>query len=158
MISKQTFARVIFALYLCLMVYLLFLQQVRLHHIDGLNQYIALIRESRINLRPFESIGIFAENLTGDDPYWARHALVNLLGNVVMFVPAGYLLPRVWAKAHTFGRVCLYILVGLIAVESVQLVTLTGVFDIDDIILNMAGAALGGALGLFRRGKGEKKR
>ncbi|MBR4955066.1 MAG: VanZ family protein [Clostridia bacterium] len=153
--SKQTSARVIFGLYLCVMVYLLFLQQVRLHHIDSFAHYLELLRSGSFNLRPFETIGIFMENLVGDDPYWAHHAAINLAGNVVMFVPAGYLLPRVWAKADSLKLICLYVLCALIVVETMQHVTLTGVFDIDDIILNMAGAALGGALSL-RSGKGEK--
>ena len=144
--SKRTAWRIIFALYLCAMVWLMFLQRIGTEHAHTVPHY---------NLIPFNGIRIFAENLLGGDPYWSRHAVINLVGNVVMFVPAGFLLPRISGRLNTVWRVLAVCLAALVCAEVLQLISLLGSFDIDDIILNMAGAALGAPLGL-RPGKGEK--
>lgn len=71
--------------------------------------------------------------------------LINLLGNIVMFVPIGLLLP--FATGARFARS-----VGGCAgvsglVELLQLFTARSL-DIDDVVLNTLGGALGAALGV----------
>lgn len=80
--------------------------------------------------------------------------LVNLVGNIVMFMPFGFFLPLLWRMT---GRRTLA--VGMcvsLFIETVQLF-LPRSTDIDDLILNTAGTALGllfyRALGKFA-GKG----
>ena len=132
--KKQRTFRIIFALYLGVMVYLMFLQRIGTEHVHTVPHY---------NLIPFDGIRIFAENLLGDDPYWARHALRNLVGNVVMFVPAGFLVPRISGRLQTLLRVLAVCLGALACAEVLQLISLLGSFDVDDIILNMAGVLIG---------------
>ncbi|WJY69082.1 VanZ like family protein [Corynebacterium auris] len=70
---------------------------------------------------------------------------LNFLGNVALFVPVGLLARR---RAVPVGA-------GLsLAIELTQFVTATGYTDIDDLIFNTLGAALGGWLAgrLTRRG------
>ena len=70
-------------------------------------------------------------------------AVINLGGNIIMFIPLGFLLPKVFRKLSSLPRILL-ITAGIItAVELIQLFTLVGSCDIDDLILNVLGAALG---------------
>lgn len=72
-------------------------------------------------------------------------ALKNLLGNLLPFIPFGFLLPIAYPRIKAF-------LVGMFAVlfiEIFQYMTRLGSFDIDDIILNMVGVLSGyGTFGL----------
>ena len=64
----------------------------------------------------------------------------NILGNVLVFVPLGFLL----RNQNYSWKKCLFFGLGLILViESLQLVTRLGVFDVDDILLNGLGVLLG---------------
>jgi len=76
----------------------------------------------------------------------------ELGGNVAVFVPFGFLLPLVVARAGTWRRV---LACGLLLSLSVELGQLAGslalgysyrVTDVDDVILNVAGVLLGFAL------------
>ena len=72
-----------------------------------------------------------------------RHCLINLVGNVVLFIPAGYLLPRLWKSLRNFFAFLLTCTLSICLVELLQLVTLLGSLDIDDLILNLFGMILG---------------
>ena len=72
----------------------------------------------------------------------------QLLGNVVMFVPLGFLLPLLSARYRRFAMtaaVGLSVSGGIELVQFAQLVTLTSrrSADVDDVILNVTGACLG---------------
>ncbi|QWC83828.1 VanZ family protein [Nocardioidaceae bacterium] len=81
--------------------------------------------------------------------------LLNLAGNVVMFVPVALLLP---VATGLRWRHCVSLCVlGSLAIETAQL-SLGRAFDIDDVLLNGVGALLGAALGVvvaggFRRAR-----
>ncbi len=60
-----------------------------------------------------------------------------------MFMPFGFLLPIMSRKLRGFFRIILLGFVLSLAVELVQLATNTGCFDVDDLLLNTVGAALG---------------
>ena len=70
----------------------------------------------------------------------------NIAGNIVMFVPLGFLLPCI---ADRFAKLK-FTLSGAVllafVLEALQLLTLRGSFDIDDIILRSVGAMLGFAV------------
>jgi glycopeptide antibiotics resistance protein len=68
---------------------------------------------------------------------------LNLVGNILGFLPFGFFLPVIARKNRRFLKVTLLGCLTSVLVELVQLVTRTGVCDIDDVILNTAGAALG---------------
>ncbi len=105
-----------------------------------------------VNLVPFRTIREFWAVLrTGEGGYLARHAVINLAGNVVMFVPLGFFLPRLWRSARRLHRTLLRAAGVILAIEIAQPLTLRGSGDIDDLILNLAGTALG--YGLFALGR-----
>lgn len=67
----------------------------------------------------------------------------NLVGNVLVFMPFGYLLPRVWRAAEN-GIVCIgAAFLTVVGIELFQLLSAFGIFDVDDILLNCLGALLG---------------
>ncbi len=97
-------------------------------------------REYHYNVVPFreikrfwiyrEQLGVFA-------------VVTNLLGNVVGFVPFGFILPLIVRRARGFFLITLLGFALSLFVEVVQLITKVGCFDVDDLILNTLGAAVG---------------
>lgn len=142
--------RFVFLCYGLLMLYLLFIRG--RHAVDGV-PYLDQVREN-YNLMPFHTIGNYWHILTNKAYYLAKWGyeqylqqvqvgVVNLVGNVVMFIPLGYFIPRVGKKCRRFFRCMLLVAVLILAVELLQLVTLLGSCDIDDLLLNILGAAMG---------------
>lgn len=70
----------------------------------------------------------------------------NLFGNVLAFLPLGFFLPLFFKRMKSFLRSIVTVFLVTSAVEGIQFVTRVGSFDVDDIILNTAGGAIGYAL------------
>lgn len=87
------------------------------------------------NLIPFKTILNYFINY---DRYYLSTILINILGNIIIFMPFQYLLVKVFDKLSNFKYLLIDIIV-LIIIEFLQLITSCGVFDIDDIILNLIG-------------------
>ena len=70
-------------------------------------------------------------------------AFLNIGGNIIGFLPLGFLLPFVNAKNRTFFRtlfICIYV---TMTVEVIQLIFHVGCFDVDDMFLNTVGGICG---------------
>ena len=93
-----------------------------------------------INLVPFKST---IRYLTEFDSYNLDIVLMNTLGNVIIFIPFGFLLPLLFKQINNVKIASKIFIKFILLIESLQLLTFTGVFDIDDIILNMLGALIG---------------
>ncbi|OCA84541.1 hypothetical protein A8F94_15915 [Bacillus sp. FJAT-27225] len=82
----------------------------------------------------------------------------NLAGNVVGFMPLGFLLPIMFARFSTLRSVFLASFSLSLTYEVLQLLLKLGSFDIDDLILNSLGGLLGflcfklAAFFFFKRG------
>jgi glycopeptide antibiotics resistance protein len=78
-------------------------------------------------------------------------SLAQVVGNALLFAPFGVLVPHSFPRLRIFTAL-LTAAVASAAVEVVQLTHLAGrMFDIDDVILNVAGACAGGLLvGIWR--------
>ncbi len=116
---------------------------------DPLTQGYWYQAERNLNLRPFETVQRYLRLLNGDygwELWW--HAAVNLAGNVVLFVPLGFLTPMLWQGFRPAWRCVLWCAAIIVAVELTQLVTLVGSCDVDDLILNLLGVLLG--YGLYK--------
>lgn len=92
------------------------------------------------NLIPLKEIRRF---LVYRDKLGTTAVFLNLGGNIMIFMPFGFLLPIMSRKLRGFFRVTFLGFELSLAVECVQLVTRTGSFDVDDMILNTIGAMLG---------------
>jgi glycopeptide antibiotics resistance protein len=67
----------------------------------------------------------------------------NLLGNLLPFLLMGIFLPVLFEKMRRFGWFVLTQYCVITVFETIQLVTTTGSFDVDDILLNLVGAVIG---------------
>ncbi len=131
---KQTKALcwVLFAAYLAVLIYFLFFADM-LGRTDAAKTYdnnLILFREIRRYWKYRSLIGF---------PY----VFLNLAGNILVFMPFGFLLPIMSRRLRGFFRIVLSGLALSLVVEFIQLVTHTGCFDVDDLLLNTIGAALG---------------
>lgn len=98
----------------------------------------------RVNLIPFSSIGSMLRTLQEyprPDVLWV--VVYNLGGNIVMLVPLGFFLPSLWEKFQKIRSTLAAAAVIMAMVELTQLFTLRGFCEIDDLILNLLGAAIG---------------
>lgn len=131
----------LFFAYSALMLWLLF---DRAGGIEGMDYWKQI--QANLNLEPFHTIRLFL-NVLGRKDYLSA-AIINLGGNVIMFIPLGYFLPKVFPALQKFWRTILATVLIITAVEVAQLFTLLGKCDIDDLILNVIGATIG--YGIFK--------
>jgi len=137
--------RVLFISYGLLMLWLLFGQR---FGADLPGTYWERV-QGNVNLVPFRTIKEFIHTIgAAASPYLIRHSVINLAGNVVMFVPLGFFPPCFWSAPRSFAHCMLGAAVCILAIELIQLFTLLGSCDVDDLILNMVGVAIG--YGLYR--------
>ena len=137
---QHPFLRFLFVVYCSIMLWLLFGRSSG--WTEGLSYQQMLQRN--INLIPLYTIKNYLQvviHRTNDEVF--THCLINLLGNVLLFIPIGYLLPKIWKKQQRFFVFLLSVLLLIIIIELTQLFTLLGSFDIDDIILNLTGMIIG---------------
>lgn len=92
-----------------------------------------------INLVPFRTIIGFFRHFSKDA------FLVNIMGNIVMFLPWGFGLTLLWKRNQKVLSVFLHSLALPVLIETCQLFIGRSV-DVDDLILNFAGGCLGAAL------------
>lgn len=69
-------------------------------------------------------------------------AIINLLGNIIAFAPMGLFLPLIFKKQNKLKNFVLTNIAIILTIEMLQLLSLSGSFDIDDLILNLLGALL----------------
>ena len=124
---------ILFLIYLALLVYLLFFAE------EYGRQY-AGGREYQYNLVPFAEIRRF----------WVYRrqvgtmaAFLNLGGNVLGFMPFGFLLPALSVRFRRFWAAVPLGFGMSLTVECIQLAARVGSFDVDDIIQNTLGVILG---------------
>ncbi len=134
MIKQKTryFFVVVFFLYMMIMIYFLFFAEA-----TG-RSYAEEVY--RYNLVPFQEITRYIRYA---DKIGFRGTFLNLEGNVLAFVPFGILLPIVFEKCR-YAIATILLGAGFsICVEAIQLFSKVGSCDVDDVILNTCGAAVG---------------
>ena len=137
--NADRIAKITFILYIALMLWLLFGQRVSNDVQGGYWDELS----QNINLVPFRTIGGYMDRLYNSAGKLNHQAVINLGGNVIMFIPLGFLLPFVSDRAKKLKNCFVMTFVLLMIVETVQLFTLLGSFDIDDLLLNMIGIFMG---------------
>ena len=132
-----------FVIYLSAVVYLLFFSRMDTP-ISLWNMVGRLDPDSipNVNLVPFGTILCYLSCLIPGNAY-AQVALCNLFGNFLIFLPMGFYLPLLTRHSRSAGNFALRMFLVTFSVEFIQLLTGLGTFDVDDMILNMAGGLLG---------------
>jgi len=90
-----------------------------------------------LNLVPFKQ---FYEVYSASGEFGISFFVANIFGNIGLFVPIGFFIPLLWNVK--FRKAVLYGCLVSCCIEVLQL-PLVRVTDVDDVILNTAGAALG---------------
>ncbi len=125
-------AKVFFFLYIIVLSYFLFFSESlgRGSFSTGYRYNLELLAEIKrfIKYREYVGFDIF---------------VINILGNVIAFMPFGFLLPLIDRKYRRFFYVAFLSLLFSLAVEGIQMLTHVGIFDVDDILLNTIGGVLG---------------
>ncbi len=89
------------------------------------------------NFEPFKTIKMYI------DYSYKLNSVENLAGNLLVFVPFGFLFPYVAKEGERFFVMLLNAFVFVLGIEMFQLFSAFGAFDVDDILLNCVGACLG---------------
>lgn len=138
--DRKKWSKLLFAVYGILMLWLLYGQRIGQ---TGSGSYWQRL-ENHLVYTPFETIQRFLWVLRySTNAAQIRHAVVNLGGNVIMFVPLGFLVPCLWKKPQKFGWHFLMMALTIVAIELTQLFTLLGSCDVDDLLLNLVGTTIG---------------
>ncbi len=139
-VNTTPFWRFLFLVYCAVMLWLLFGRSNG--WVAGLS-YEDQLRQNT-NLVPFYTIKNYLFVLKNPSSnYMLVHCFINLAGNVLLFIPAGWLFPKLWKRERNFFRFFILCAGLILLVEVVQLFTLLGSFDVDDVILNLAGMTMG---------------
>jgi len=88
-----------------------------------------------LNIIPFRTIIKYFIEIK---KYWPRHFLINIFGNIIIFMPVQFLMIKLFGKLTIKKYLIIDILLILI-IEILQFLTGAGAFDVDDIILNIFG-------------------
>ena len=135
--TRHPLGMLAFILYLILLCYLLFFSETYGRTMDSGYRY---------NLELFKEIKRFWSNR---DILGFRSVVINLAGNIVAFVPFGFFLSMLFQAGKNVFRCVLVSALFSLLVESIQLCTKVGAFDVDDIFLNAVGGLIGFLIDYF---------
>ena len=122
--------KIIFGLYIFFLLYFLIFSEI--YGRSGVMQ------DYHYNITPFQEIERFWKYR--EQLGWMSY--INLFGNVLIFVPFGFMEPLASKKRSFWATLIDGCLVSL-SVEIFQFITKVGRFDVDDLMLNTTGVALG---------------
>ena len=97
-------------------------------------------RDAYTNITPFKTILQYFRNF---QYFNLTDWLSNILGNVILFIPIGFILPLIASRCKNLFICCLYIFFLPLSIEVIQYTFNLGVFDVDDLILNCFGGLIG---------------
>ena len=98
------------------------------------------VEEYRYNITLFQEITRFYRY--GKSHSWDLF-LLNVVGNVVVFIPFGMFLPHLFTRCRNLFLTMLISLEFSLAIEITQLISRVGRFDVDDLLLNTIGGSVG---------------
>ena len=127
----RIFGKILFLLHIVFLIYFLFLAEWygRTEVTEEYRYNLELFKEIRRFLTYREQLGMFT-------------VLANLLGNIMIFVPYGFFISMA-GKSMGFFKILFFSMALSLGVETIQLFTRVGSFDVDDILLNTIGGVLG---------------
>ena len=123
---------IIFGVYIILLTYFLFFAESTGRTFEGRTYHynLVLFKEIRRFFKYRDSLGNMA-------------VVLNLVGNVVAFVPFGMILPIMNRRFRSSFYMTFLTFEFSLIVELIQLVCKVGSFDVDDLLLNTIGGILG---------------
>lgn len=124
--------RALLVLYLACLIYFMFFSESygRTEVYTEYRYNLVLFREIRRFLRHRDILGLPA-------------VLINVVGNVVVFIPYGCGLPLLFERLSSFPRTVILSFATSLLAETMQLILRVGCFDVDDLLLNTIGGCIG---------------
>ncbi|WP_157261216.1 VanZ family protein [Paenibacillus wynnii] len=120
-----------FIFYSAAVIYWMFIGFGREIHTGGILKY---------NLVPLRTVLLF---LNLDNGVALTDRIINLIGNIVVFIPFGFMLPLIRNRLYSLTRLTLYAIFIILILEMMQMLLHVGSFDVDDLLLNMVGVWAG---------------
>ena len=130
---------IFFILYLMLLITLTLFDSSWGRNGFAIKDFKVYIKQS-VNLVPFKTIINYIKEF--NSMYSTRQIMFNLLGNICAFMPMALFLPLLFKKQSKFKNFIITMVISILGIEFLQLITTSGRFDIDDLILNLFGAAI----------------
>lgn len=131
-------------LYIFFVLYLIFLIYLTLFDVSWLRSGFDFFNfdnlADRVNLIPFHTIFSFINDF--DSLISTKQIFLNLFGNIFAFMPMALFLPLFFKKQGKIGYFIITLVIIILGIETVQLITGFGRFDVDDLILNLFGVVL----------------
>lgn len=141
---KRILAGLLLIAYIFILFKILVFKEVPLVRIGHLMLNFGGTQDGPANLIPFKTILPYLLGKNG-----LLIAALNIGGNIILFLPIGFLLPTLFSRIGWVKITSIAIATGII-VEGIQAILHIGIFDIDDVILNGLGLILGfWAYGIF---------
>ena len=138
--QKKKKIRMVFFIYLLIVIKLIIFK----YPIDQLRAIAATWEKNVIlegldtaNFTLFKTIRMYI------DYSYKLNSFENLVGNIVVFIPFGFLFPYVIKWGRNFFVMLFHAFLFVLGIEVFQLFSAFGAFDVDDILLNCFGAVLG---------------
>lgn len=127
----RIFGKILFVLYIIFIIYFLIFSDWygRTGEMQEYHYNLVLFKEIKRFWNYRDQVGLFA-------------MFTNLFGNVIIFMPFGFFMPMASRYRSCFSAV--FYSFGLsLCVETFQLLTKVGSFDVDDLLLNTIGGLAG---------------
>lgn len=134
--------RILFVVYLLILIKVILFKYPLVHIkeiVDSWQSDVFWEGMHRANFEWFRTIKLYTR-------YWERaeiNSFGNLIGNVFLFVPFGYMMPSLFQESKKLVVFFMQLFLFVLGLELIQLYTNFGVFDVDDILLNCVGGLLG---------------
>lgn len=128
----KIFSRSLFILYVFITIYFLFFS-------EALGRTI-ISENYRYNLTLFKEIERFLSN---SDTLGVFPVVLNVVGNVLCFMPFGFLVPMIHSRKIGLVSMILRAFGFSMCIEVAQLFLKVGCFDVDDLLMNTLGGILG---------------
>ncbi len=128
---------ILLIIYVGIIIKILILKDIPAFHFGYVTLDFAGTHDGPANWTPFKTIIPYLLGSRG----WLIGGM-NILGNIVLLVPIGFLIPFVFTKINWKQIILVSILYSFI-IEGIQAILHIGIFDIDDVILNAMGIIIG---------------
>lgn len=142
---NKSLISILFSFYIVIVIFL------SLYGVTG-NLHFVKVDDVSNNYVPFHTLSDYIFNFNS---YNLDTWFLNTIALVICFIPIGLMIPYLFEQIRSYFKVALFSLVISSIIETTQIITKFGVFDIDDILLSIVGASLGYMI--YRIYKNEKE-
>jgi len=136
-VKKHLISTFILIAYSMILIKVMVFKDVPIIRIGSLMLKFGGTQEGPANLVPFKTILPYLLGEMG-----LLIGAINLLGNIVLLIPVGFLVPFVIRNMTWKKTLAVAVAAGFV-IEGMQVVLHLGIFDIDDVILNAIGVMIG---------------